>query len=238
MPESAPTPTTEVSPSSASDSGAGNPPSPQPAEGNWRRSFWWLNITQFQGAFSTNAFQNLLSYMVLGMGLTHDQRDKMVPLILLFFSVPLVLFSMAGGFLADRFSKRQVIIWTKLIEIAAMAAGIIALGTGYFPLQLAVLFVVATQSALFGPSKYGLLPEILPEKWLSWGNGILELLTFLAIISGIVAAGLMSERFHGHEVYAFALLLVAGLLWADFQPGDRESSGGCAGEKVSRQLCG
>jgi acyl-[acyl-carrier-protein]-phospholipid O-acyltransferase/long-chain-fatty-acid--[acyl-carrier-protein] ligase len=182
-------------------------PAQQPVGENWRRSFWALNITQFQGAFSTNAFQNLLSYMVLGMGLTHAQRDKMVPLILLFFSVPLVLFSMAGGFLADRFSKRQVVIGTKLIEIAAMAAGIVALGTGYFPLQLAVLFVVATQAALFGPSKYGLLPEVLPEKWLSWGNGILELLTFLAIISGTVAAGLMSDRFHGHEVYAFGLLL-------------------------------
>jgi acyl-[acyl-carrier-protein]-phospholipid O-acyltransferase / long-chain-fatty-acid--[acyl-carrier-protein] ligase len=182
--------------------------SQQPVAEGWRRSFWALNITQFQGAFSTNAFQNLLSYMVLGMGLTHQQRDRMVPLILLFFSVPLVLFSMAGGFLADRFSKRQVIIGTKLIEIGAMAAGMVALGAGYFPLQLAVLFVVATQAALFGPSKYGLLPEVLPEKWLSWGNGILELLTFLAIISGTVAAGLMSERFHGHEVYAFALLLV------------------------------
>src|SRR5262245_15349344 len=206
MPEA--TPTSISAPNSASLSQAAAPPPQQPVAANWRRSFWSLNITQFQGAFSTNAFQNLLSYMVLGMGLTHEQRDKMVPLILLFFSVPLVLFSMAGGFLADRFSKRRVIIWTKLIEIAAMAAGIIALGTGYFPLQLAVLFVVATQAALFGPSKYGLLPEVLPEKWLSWGNGILELLTFLAIISGTVAAGLMSESFHGHEVYAFALLLV------------------------------
>src|SRR5579864_3589795 len=206
MPESAPTPTTG-SASHDSVSGAGNSPSSPLVEGSWRRSYWALNITQFQGAFSTNAFQNLLSYMVLSMGLTHAQEDRMVPLILLFFSVPLILFSMVGGFLADRFSKRRVIIWTKLIEIAAMAAGIVALGTGYFPLQLIVLFVVATQSALFGPSKYGLLPEILPEKWLSWGNGILELLTFLAIISGIVAAGLMSQRFHGHEGYAFALLL-------------------------------
>jgi acyl-[acyl-carrier-protein]-phospholipid O-acyltransferase / long-chain-fatty-acid--[acyl-carrier-protein] ligase len=205
MPEA--TPTSTPASNSASLSQAVVPAPQQPVDENWRRSFWSLNITQFQGAFSTNAFQNLLSYMVLGMGLTHEQRDKMVPLILLFFSVPLVLFSMAGGFLADRFSKRRVIIWTKLIEIAAMAAGIIALGTGYFPLQLAVLFVVATQAALFGPSKYGLLPEVLPEKWLSWGNGILELLTFLAIISGTVAAGLMSERFHGHEVYAFVLLL-------------------------------
>ncbi len=211
--------------------------SPQQPGNGWRRSFWALNITQFQGAFSANAFQNLLSYMVLGMGLTHEQRDKMVPLILLFFSVPLVLFSMAGGFLADRFSKRQVILGTKLVEIGAMAAGIIALGTGYFPLQLAVLFVVATQSALFGPSKYGLLPEILPEKWLSWGNGILELLTFLAIISGIVAAGLMSERFHGHEVYAFALCWCWPALVSS-RSGDRKSSTRCAAEKISRQLCG
>ena len=72
--------------------------------------------------------------------------------------------------------------------------------------------MVATQAALFGPSKYGLLPELLPEKWLSWGNGILELLTFLAIISGTVAAGLMSEKFHGHEAYAFAMLLALACL--------------------------
>ncbi|HEU4415503.1 MAG TPA: MFS transporter, partial [Candidatus Angelobacter sp.] len=185
-------------------------PLQQPIGEKWRLSFWALNITQFQGAFSTNAFQNLLSYMVLGMGLSHAQRDKMLPLIVLFFSVPLVMFSMAGGFLADRYSKRQVIIGTKLMEIAAMAGGMVALSTGYFPLQLGVLFVVAMQAALFGPSKYGLLPELLPEKWLSWGNGIVELLTFLAIISGTVAAGLMSERFHGHESYAFGLLLIIG----------------------------
>lgn len=207
MLESASKPTSGISSSNTSSSAGETAPSSPSRGKSWRRSYWALNITQFQGAFSTNAFQNLLSYMVLSMGLTHAQEDRMVPLILLFFSVPLILFSMVGGFLADRFSKRRVIIWTKLIEITAMAAGIVALGTGYFPLQLIVLFVVATQSALFGPSKYGLLPEILPEKWLSWGNGILELLTFLAIISGIVAAGLMSQRFHGHEGYAFAFLL-------------------------------
>src|SRR5215469_14751428 len=81
-------------------------PAQPPTDHGWRRSYWALNITQFQGAFSTNAFQNLLSYMVLSMGLTHAQEDRMVPLILLFFSVPLILFSMVGGFLADRFSKR------------------------------------------------------------------------------------------------------------------------------------
>src|SRR5882672_1669787 len=131
MSHPASTPTPEISASSDSSSTTGNAPPSDPIDHGWRRSFWALNVTQFQGAFSTNAFQNLLSYMVLGMGLSQKQEDKMVPLVLLFFSVPLVLFSMVGGFLADRFSKRRVIIWTKLIEIAAMSAGIIALGTGY-----------------------------------------------------------------------------------------------------------
>ncbi|HZU30824.1 MAG TPA: MFS transporter, partial [Candidatus Angelobacter sp.] len=76
-------------------------------------------------------------------------------------------------------------------------------------------FVVATQAALFGPSKYGLLPELLPEKLLSWGNGIIELGTFLAIISGAMAAGWFAEIFKGHEWRAGVVLVglsVLGLL--------------------------
>jgi acyl-[acyl-carrier-protein]-phospholipid O-acyltransferase/long-chain-fatty-acid--[acyl-carrier-protein] ligase len=172
-----------------------------------RRSFWALFVTQFQGAFSANAFEYLLLYIVLGMGLAQEQRDKLVAAIPLFFSVPFVLFSMAGGFLADRFSKRTVTIATKLIEITAMSGAMIALSLKSLPLELAVLFLVATQAALFGPSKYGLLPEILPEKWLSWGNGVLELGTFLAIISGIVSAAALSQGFQGREAYA-AMILV------------------------------
>ena len=57
------------------------------------------------------------------------------------------------------------------------------------PMSLAALFLASTQGALFGPSKYGLLPEILPENRLSWGNGVIELGTFLAAIAGTVVAG-------------------------------------------------
>ncbi|HEV8180829.1 MAG TPA: hypothetical protein VGQ61_00580, partial [Candidatus Angelobacter sp.] len=81
MPETAPTPTADE-PLRETPAASQGPLSAPSAEGSWRRSYWALNITQFQGAFSANAFQNLLSYMVLGMGLTHEQRDKMVPLIL------------------------------------------------------------------------------------------------------------------------------------------------------------
>lgn len=172
-----------------------------------RRSFWALIVTQFQGAFSANAFEYLLLYMVMGAGLAAARRDLLVTAIPLFFAVPFVLFSMTGGYLADRYSKRTITIATKLIEITAMSLAIVALVIRSQPLELAVLFLVATQAALFGPSKYGLLPEILPEKWLSWGNGILELGTFLAIISGMVSAAVLSDRFRGGEAYAAAILL-------------------------------
>src|SRR5215469_7152084 len=181
------------------------------SENNWRRSFWALIITQFQGAFSLNAFEYLLLYMVLSADMVRQQRDQLVSAIPLFLALPFLLFSMTGGFLADRYSKRQVTISTKIIEIIAMAVAVLALALHSQPLELAVLFVVATQAALFGPSKYGLLPEILPEKWLSWGNGILELGTFLAIISGMVSAAQFVGLFHGREVYVGAFLLVLAI---------------------------
>jgi len=184
----------------------------QVAEENWRRSFWALIATQFQGAFSANTFQYFLLYLVLGMGLARKRQDLLVSVIPLFFAVPFVLFSMAGGYLADRFSKRRITISTKLIEIAAMTLAVLAFFSHSMAFELAVLFLVATQAALFGPSKYGLLPEILPQKWLSWGNGILELGTFLSIISGMVCAALLSERLRGHEAYVGVLLVVLAAL--------------------------
>src|SRR5579884_2160656 len=202
---------------------------------NGKLGFWALIVTQFQGAFSLNVLRYLLTFMVMGAALSHPHRDALVSLLTLLFFLPLVVFSMAGGYLADRFSKRQVTLATKVIEVAAMVVAIFALsGTQqqnlsqvmdlwqhprllltHFPLPLIVLFVVATQAALFGPSKYGLLPELLPEKLLSWGNGIIELGTFLAIISGAMAAGWFAEIFKGHEWRAGVVLVglsVLGLL--------------------------
>jgi acyl-[acyl-carrier-protein]-phospholipid O-acyltransferase/long-chain-fatty-acid--[acyl-carrier-protein] ligase len=215
--------------SSQKTGAAGAPPT---IEKPWRLGFWSLIITQFQGAFSANVLRYLLTFMVLGMALNDARRNALVSLITLLFFIPLVLFSMAGGFLADRFSKRQVTIATKIIEIAAMALTIVALSAPqkgelarvgelwqhpgllftHFPLALVVLFIVAMQAALFGPSKYGLLPELLPEKSLSWGNGIIELGTFLAIISGAMAAGWLAQVFAKHEPRAgIVLVVLAGL---------------------------
>ncbi len=174
------------------------------------RGFSALVVTQFQGAFSDNLLRNLLLSMIVGMGLAQSERESFVSLVTFLFSLPFILFSMAGGWLADRFSKRQITIWTKVMEIGSMVLATAGLAAHSLTLSLVALTMVATQAALFGPSKYGLLPELLPEKRLSWGNGVIELGTFLAIILGTVAGAAMAQHFHGHEVFAgYALLALA-----------------------------
>jgi acyl-[acyl-carrier-protein]-phospholipid O-acyltransferase/long-chain-fatty-acid--[acyl-carrier-protein] ligase len=176
------------------------------------RGFWALIATQFQGAYSDNILRNLLLSMIVGMGMAKSERETFVSIVTFIFSIPFILFSMPGGWLADRFSKRQITIWTKVMEIGSMAVATAGLATHTLPLSLVALTLVATQAALFGPSKYGLLPELLPAKRLSWGNGVIELGTFLAIIVGTVTGAAMAERFHGHEIYAGCALLSLSIL--------------------------
>ncbi|MDR3796914.1 MAG: acyl-[ACP]--phospholipid O-acyltransferase [Terracidiphilus sp.] len=181
--------------------------SPAAAAPRSRRGFWSLIATQFQGAFSDNILRNLLLSIVIGMNMAQTQRETFVSVVTFLFSVPFLIFSMPGGWLADRFSKRQVTIWTKVMEFGSMLLATAGLATHTLTLSLVALTLVASQAALFGPSKYGLLPELLPEKSLSWGNGVIELWTFLAIIIGTVVGAWMGQQFSGHEVNAGYVLL-------------------------------
>src|SRR5581483_3375996 len=169
--------------------------------------FWSLVVTQFQSAFNDNALKFLVIYVVVGMSLPEAERDWLVLVVGAVFALPFILFSMAGGYLADRFSKRSVTIGTKWMEIAVMVFALFALERGNLGLEAASVFLLSSQAAIFGPSKYGLLPELLPEKDLSWGNGIIELGTFLAAISATVAAGFLAYYFRGEQGRSGAVLI-------------------------------
>jgi acyl-[acyl-carrier-protein]-phospholipid O-acyltransferase/long-chain-fatty-acid--[acyl-carrier-protein] ligase len=184
---------------------------------SWRRGFWSLVVTQFQGAFNENGLKNLVVFIILGMTMDKANRDRQVLIVGTLFSVPFILFSMTGGFLADRFSKRSVTIWTKFFEMGVMAMAIAGLGWQNLHLEMAAVFLASTQAALFGPSKYGLLPELLPEAKLSWGNGVLELGTFLAVIAGGVSGAFLAEVFQGRQGWSgliFLALSFAGLFFS------------------------
>jgi acyl-[acyl-carrier-protein]-phospholipid O-acyltransferase/long-chain-fatty-acid--[acyl-carrier-protein] ligase len=188
-----------------------------PGASSWPRGFWSLVITQFQGAFNENGLKNLVVFLILGMAVERSNRDQLVLIVGTLFSVPFILFSMTGGFLADRYSKRSVTIWTKIFEIAVMALAIAGLAWQDLHLEMAAVFLASTQAALFGPSKYGLLPELLPEPRLSWGNGVLELGTFLAIIAGGVAGAFLADFFQAHQGWSglvFLILSFVGLVFS------------------------
>jgi len=177
-------------------------PSIRETNRKWRFGFWSLIATQFQGAFNDNGLKFFVIFLILGTNPTSSQKDLLVFYVGNLFAVPFLLFSMAGGYLADRFSKRSVAIGTKIFEIFAMIFAIYAFAHGSTRMAFAVIFLASTQAAFFGPAKYGLLPEVLPDALLSWGNGILELTTFIAIIAGAVAGPLLAQTFHGREVLA------------------------------------
>lgn len=171
------------------------------------RGFWCLFVTQFQGAFSDNVLKNLVVFMILGLNVPLAEQHKIGELVGALFALPFILFSMAGGFLADRFSKRTVSVSVKIFEIFVMIFVLAGLFFNEMPMLLAAVFLMGTHSAFFGPSKYGLLPELLPEKKLSWGNGLLELGTFTAIIFGTVAAAFFAKKFHGQQFWSGIILI-------------------------------
>lgn len=183
--------------------------SPQTTETGWQKGFWSLIATQFQGAFSDNALKSLVVFLILDMKMPQEQRDQFVSMAGALFSLPFIVFSMLGGWLADHFSKRTVARSIKVFELGIMLLASLGLAFDLLYLQLFCVFLMGVHSALFGPSKYGLLPELVPDEKLSWGNGILELTTFVAIIGGTMTGGILSQYLKG--LHAWSGVILAGL---------------------------
>ena len=183
-----------------------NPQSPIRAPQS-SRGFWALIVTQFQGAFSDNALKWLAIFLITQAVTSAGERDRLVMIVGGLFAVPFILFSMAGGFLADRFSKRRVILGVKVFEIFVMLLALAGLAGHHLYLTIFCVFLMGVHSAIFGPSKYGLLPELLPEKKLSWGNGVLEFGTFIAIIAGTVAGGIFCKIFSTQPAWSGVILI-------------------------------
>jgi acyl-[acyl-carrier-protein]-phospholipid O-acyltransferase/long-chain-fatty-acid--[acyl-carrier-protein] ligase len=180
--------------------------------------FWALVAVQFQNAFSDNALKWLVSFLVLEAALSKAQRDLWFVLVVpLLFAFPFLIFSIPGGYFADKYSKRSVALGTKLFELVVMGLATLAFALNRLDIAGIALFLACTQGAIFGPTKYALLPELLPESRLSWGNGIIELTTLLSAIFAALAGGFLARHFRGRQVWSgvfFLILTIIGLLIA------------------------
>lgn len=154
------------------------------------RSFYLLNATQFLGALNDNIFKLLVIYLLIHVK-GQASANMILSLAGAIFVIPFLLFSSGAGVLADKISKRSIIVFSKILELAIMIFSCIAVllqsETGLFT----ALFLMATQSSIFGPSKYGIIPELVETPMISRANGSLTSLTYLAIILGtFLASGL------------------------------------------------
>lgn len=155
-------------------------------------SFTFLNITQFLGALNDNVYKLLIVFFCIDISGTEASNTILATTGAIFVS-PFLLFSSSSGTLADRCSKRNIIILTKLLEFVTMSLGVVAFRYESQLSSYGILFLMATQSALFGPSKYGILPEIVATEKIPKANGLMTSFTFLAIIFGTFFASFLMD---------------------------------------------
>jgi acyl-[acyl-carrier-protein]-phospholipid O-acyltransferase/long-chain-fatty-acid--[acyl-carrier-protein] ligase len=170
-------------------------------------------IAQGLGAFNDNAWKQVVALLAMVTAASFEASMRQAALAQVILLVPLIIFNLPGGALADRLSKRTVIVGLKFVELVLMllaTAALVANPVGGWP-AMAILGLLGVQAALFSPSKYGILPEILPHEKLSSGNGLLEMWANLAIIGGTVAAGVILDLSGGRSwLGGLALAGVAG----------------------------
>lgn len=198
------------------------------------RAFWGMTITQFLGAFNDSVFKQLVLLLCLSIvvtGATAPADKQFVAQAV--FALAFILFSGIAGWWCDRVRKRSVIVLAKVLEIVVMAAGLLSFWFMAAPeavqkvtiigetrvesvvyvlhgvpwLLLAVLFLMGAQSAIFGPAKYGILPEMVRESDLPRFNGMIQLTTFVALVVGVWLGGWLMDELH-HALWAAGLVCV------------------------------
>jgi acyl-[acyl-carrier-protein]-phospholipid O-acyltransferase/long-chain-fatty-acid--[acyl-carrier-protein] ligase len=186
---------------------------PAPRDRLLSGTFVGLLLTQFLG--TTN--DNILRWLVIGIGKEYFEKNHSLVLAIGSgcFVLPYILLAAPAGYLADRFSKRSVIVLTKVAEILIMATAVAAILIGNAHLLFAVVALAGAQAALFGPAKLGSIPEMLRSNKISSANGMIGLTTVIATVVGVTVGNWLSSEEvtgpFGQEGWWLIALVLVGL---------------------------
>lgn len=182
----------------------------------FRGMFW----AQFFGALNDNVFKNALVILVLYKGWTIGdlEPEKFAVIAGAIFITPFLLFSAWGGQLADGMDKAKLVKFLKSSELAISLVAVTGLLTHMAPLLLLALFGFASQSAFFGPVKYGILPQLLEPDELLGGNALVETGTSLAILMGTMLGGVLASHDARSVAAATLMIAIAGRMFATAVP--------------------
>ncbi|MDB2613528.1 MFS transporter [Chlamydiales bacterium] len=150
-------------------------------------SFALLNIIQFLGSVNENLFKLLAAFFLIG-DLGAEKSNTILAIIGSVYTIPFILFSNLGGVFADKFRKSQMIIVTRFLELACLSVGFFVFLFHLDSGPYVILFIMATLGAIFGPSKYGVIPELLSDDQILYGNSVIASFTFSGIIVGSAMA--------------------------------------------------
>jgi 1-acyl-sn-glycerol-3-phosphate acyltransferase len=167
---------------------------------------------QFLGALNDNLFKNTMVIMFAFKAANEAESGLLTNLAAGLFILPFFLFSGVAGQIADKFDKARIMRTIKAAEIGIMLIGTVGFFTGHNALLFATLFLMGVHSAFFGPAKYSILPQHLKEEELMTGNALVEMGTFLAILIGTLAGGLLAGR-HDLKAISASIVGVAALGW-------------------------
>lgn len=156
------------------------------------RRFLPFFLTQFLGALNDNLFRNALVVSItFGASAAAHDAGILANIAQGLFILPFFLFSALAGQLADKHEKSRLIRQTRLVEVFVMCLGAVALYFSHVPSLLAVIFLMGMLATIFGPLKYSLMPQHLRQSELVGGNALVDAGTFLAILIGTIAGGLL-----------------------------------------------
>ncbi len=174
-------------------------------------SFRYLNIAQFIGAMNDNTFKLLLAFCFIQLE-GAASSNRILSLAGAVYVLPFILLSTTAGILADRYSKRSIIVATRIAEIVVLFLGMIAFALQSQLLSFTALFLLAAHSAIFGPCKYGIVPEIVPKDDISQANGILTSFSYVAIIVGTFLASFLADITNRNFIIALIFCCIFSLI--------------------------
>ena len=179
-----------------------------------KRRFGPFFLTQFFGAFNDNVFKNALFILIAFQSIYSGSSSSnyIINLASILFILPFFLFSAIAGQIADRLEKSGLIRRIKLAEIGIMVSAAIGFYFENIPLLLFTLFLMGTQSSLFGPIKYSIIPQHLKKEELIGGNALVESGTFVAILLGTMLGGILIGISSGSKMLVSCTVLMLAIL--------------------------
>ncbi len=164
-----------------------------------KHSLHFLNVAQFMGVLNDNIFKLVIAFLLIGVYGKED-ASTILSVAGAIFVIPFLLFSSAAGVVADRFSKQRLLIWMKFAEMIIMSLAVVAFATKSVWGSYTLLFLLSTHSALFGPSKYAIISDLVSSDRVSRANGLITSFTYLGVIIGTFLASFLTEWTHKNFV--------------------------------------